>query len=168
MIRRHLSARVRRRRPTRHRAIGIGLAVGVAGLALAACSSSSPVAGHVVAPRNVATTATPRPPRPTPAPTATEQPGWTVVTQLPAGIAVDSHSSPQSDGDSVTVLRFHAGLVHYALHAGYSDPPANDAALPADAQPAIGPANTPSCWQRSTVASRWALDACPAVWAAWK
>jgi hypothetical protein len=75
-----------------------------------------------------------------PTTTTTEQPGWTVVSQLPSGIAVDSQTSPQSDGDSVTVLRFHAGLVHYALHVGSTDPPANDAALPADAQPAIGSA----------------------------
>jgi hypothetical protein len=38
------------------------------------------------------------------------------------------------------VLRFHAGLVHYALHVGSNDPPTGGAALPADAQPAIGAA----------------------------
>jgi hypothetical protein len=74
-----------------------------------------------------------------PTTTTTEQPGWTVVSQLPSGIAVDSQSSQQSDGDSVTVLRFHAGIVHYALHIGTRDPPTGGAALPADAQPAIGP-----------------------------
>src|SRR5262249_29827205 len=123
------------------------LAPVVAGLALAACSSSSPAA-----PRNVATTA-PGPPHSAQsrttsglgmtipwaaAATAAEQPGWTVVNRLLWGIAVDSHRSQQSDGDSVTVLRFHAGLVHYALHAGYSDPPTGGAGLPADAQPTIG------------------------------
>jgi hypothetical protein len=61
-----------------------------------------------------------------------------VVSQLPSGIAVDSYSSQQSDSDSVTVLRFHAGLVHYALHVGSTDPPTGGATLPADAQPAIG------------------------------
>jgi len=70
--------------------------------------------------------------------TATEQPGWTVVSRLLLGIAVDSHSARQPDGDLVTLLRFHAGLVHYALHAGYSDPPTGGAGLPADAQPVIG------------------------------
>jgi hypothetical protein len=62
-----------------------------------------------------------------------------VVSQLPSGIAVDAQSSQQSDGDSVIVLRFHAGLVHYALHVGTVDPPTGGAALPANAQPAIGP-----------------------------
>jgi hypothetical protein len=149
MARQHLSTRLRGRRPARYRAISIVLALGVAGLAVAACSSSSPVA----APHSVATTAPgsahPAPSTTTtsgrstttpsaPATTTTEQPGWTVVSRLPAGIAVDSHRSRRSDGDSVTVLRFHAGLVHYALHAGSRDPPAGGAALPADAQPAIG------------------------------
>ena len=150
MARQHLSARLRGRRPARRRAISIVLAPGVAGLALAACSSSSPVA----APHNVATTA-PRPAHPAPgttttsgrstttpsapATTATEQPGWTVVSRLPSGIAVDSHRSHQSDGDSVTVLRFRARLVHYALHVGWIDPPTGGAALPAGAHPAIRP-----------------------------
>ena len=144
----HLATRSRRS-PAWHRATSIVLMVGVAGLALAACSSSP-----VAAPHNVATTA-PRPAHrasstPTtsapsttttsaPTTTTTEQPGWTVVSQLPSGIAVDFQSSQQSDGDSVTVLRFHAGLVHYALHVGTVDPPTGGTALPADARPAIGP-----------------------------
>jgi hypothetical protein len=93
----------------------------------------------VAAPRSAAATA-PRPGHPAPSIAATEQPGWAVVSQGPSGIAVDSHSSQQPDGDSVTVLRFHAGLVHYTLHVGYRDPPTGGADLPADAQPAIGAA----------------------------
>jgi hypothetical protein len=56
------------------------------------------------------------------------------------------HDRPQGDApraehhDVVTVLRFHAGLVHYALHVGSVDPPTGGATLPADAQPAIGAA----------------------------
>ena len=150
MARQHLSARLHGRRPARHRAISIVLALGMAGVAVAACSSSSPVA----APHNNVATTTPRPTHTapsttsasqrstvTPSPTATttpEQPGWTVVSRLPSGIAVDSHSSRRSNGDLVTVLRFHAGLVHYALHVGSIDPPTGGAALPADARPAIG------------------------------
>ena len=137
----HLSARLRGRRLARHRVIGVVLAVGVAGLALAACSSSSPVA----APRHVVTTS-PSPTHPAPStttPTAaatpvTEQPGWTVVSRLGSGIAVDSHRSHLPDGDVVTVLRFHAGLVHYALHVGWVDPP-DAATAPAGARPVIGP-----------------------------
>ena len=148
MVRQHLSTRLRGRRPARRCAISLVLALGVAGLAPAACSSSSPVA----APHSAARTA-PRPAHPAPsttttsgrsttipwaaATTVTEQPGWAVVSRLLLGIAVDSHSSRQSDGDVVTVLRFHAGLVHYALHAGWSDPPTGGAGLPADAQPTI-------------------------------
>jgi hypothetical protein len=109
------------------------LVLGVAALALAACSPSPPAAPA----QSVATTA-PRPAHPAGSTTITEQPGWIIVSRFHSGIAVDSHSSQQSDGDSVTVLRFHAGLVHYALHVGSSDPPTGGAALPADAQPAIG------------------------------
>jgi hypothetical protein len=138
----HLSARLRGRRPARHRTISVVLAFGVvAGLALAACSSSSPVA----APHNVGSTA-PRPTQPAPSPTtppaaptpAAEQPGWTVVSRLGVGIAVDSRRSHLPGGDVVTVLRFHAGLVHYALHVGWVDPPGG-AAVPAGARPVIGP-----------------------------
>jgi hypothetical protein len=137
----HLSAWLRGRRPARCRAISIVLAAGVAGFALTACSSSSPAA----APHNVATTApspahpAPSPTTPTPAATpAAEQPGWAVVSRLGLGIAVDSHRSHLPDGDVVTVLRFHAGLVHYALHVGWIDPPGG-AAVPAGARPVIGP-----------------------------
>jgi hypothetical protein len=66
-----------------------------------------------------------------------EQPGWTVVSRLTSGIAVDSRLVHRSDGSSVVVLRFHTGLVHYALHVGSTDPPTHGVAVPADAQPAI-------------------------------
>jgi hypothetical protein len=61
-----------------------------------------------------------------------------VVSRLGLGIAVDSHRSHLPDGDVVSVLRFHAGLVHYALHVGWVDPP-GAAAAPAGARPVIGP-----------------------------
>lgn len=135
------------------------LALGLAGLSLAACSSSPPVAAH----HNAGTTTTSGQSTTTisgqstttsgqtttttsgqtttssaPNTTTTEQPGWTVVSRLHSGIAVDSRSFQQPDGDSVTVLRFHASLVHYALHVGSIDPPAGGAALPGGAQSAIG------------------------------
>jgi hypothetical protein len=108
------------------------LVLGNAVLALAGCSSASPAAPH-----NAARTS------PTPAHRAltrsiTEQAGWTVVSRVHSGIAVDARRSQQSDHNSVALLRFHAGLVHYALHVGTVDPPTHGARLPADAQPAIG------------------------------
>ena len=151
MARQHLSTGSAGRHPARRRAISIVLTLGMAGLVLAACSSSSPVAAPhsatttapgtaATAGRSTTTTTAPTTTTTAPTTTTTEQPGWTVASQLPSGIAVDYQASPQSDGDTVTVLRFHAGLVHYALHVGTVDPPANDATLPADAQPAIGTA----------------------------
>ena len=91
-------------------------------------------------------TTSPSPTQPTPSTTtpsaaatpAAEQPGWTVVSRLGLGIAVDSHRSHLPDGDLVTVLRFHVGLVHYALHVGWIDPPGG-AAAPVAARPVIGP-----------------------------
>jgi hypothetical protein len=129
------------------RAVSVVLVVGAA-LALAACSSSSPV----TEPRSAATTTLTHPAPGTtasgrstvtasaPATVTAEQPGWIVVSRLPAGIAVDSHRSRQANGDVVTVLRFRAGLVHYAMHVGTRDPPTGGVSLPADAQPAIGAA----------------------------
>jgi hypothetical protein len=131
--RQHFPTTLRGRRRGRHRAISVVLALGVAGLAVTACSSPAPVAAL----HNVARTA-PTLTRPAPSTRPAEQPGWTIVSEFPAGIAVDSQSSRQPDGASVTVLRFHAGLVHYALHVGWIDPPTGGAVLPADAQPAIG------------------------------
>ena len=141
MARLRLSTASRRGGSAGHRATGTGLVVGIAVLVLAGCSSASPLAtAHKVAPapahRAPSTTATPKHRAPTS--TITEQPGWTVVSRLQTGIAVDSRHSRQSDGDSVSVLRFHAGLVHYALHVGTIDPPTAGVALPADVQPAIG------------------------------
>ena len=148
MARQHLSARLHGRRPSRHRAISIVLALGRPALPLQ----------HARPPPLWRQPNTwPRPPRgrahrtehddhlpaehgnplafghgdPRAAGVDRRQPAS-------SGIAVDSHSSRRSNGDLVTVLRFHAGLVHYALHVGSIDPPTDGAALPASARPAIG------------------------------
>jgi hypothetical protein len=131
---------LRGRCPARCRAVSVVLAVGVAGLALAACSSSSPAAAPSKAAETSPNPAHPAPSTTTPSAVATpaaEQPGWTVVSRLGLGIAVDSRHSHLPDGDVVTVLRFHAGLVHYKLHVGWVDPP-GAAAASASARPVIG------------------------------
>ncbi len=74
---------------------------------------------------------------PTTTTTQAEQPGWTPVAYLGGAIAVDERSLTLSDGVVVTVARFRAGEVHFALHVGTQDPPATLTALPADAQPAV-------------------------------
>jgi hypothetical protein len=112
-------------------------------LVLRTCGGARHVAATAPSPAHPAsgTTATAGPGTPAPsaaASSAAGQPGWVVVSRLASGIAVDSHRAPQSDGDLVSVLRFHAGLVHDALHVGWRDPPAGGAALPG-AGPVVGP-----------------------------
>ncbi|HLH27718.1 MAG TPA: hypothetical protein VKW77_02305, partial [Acidimicrobiales bacterium] len=59
-------------------------------------------------------------------------------------IAVDERSVTGPDGGSVTLLRFHAGLVRYDLHVGSQDPPTGPVPVPPDAGPSIGPDEAPA------------------------
>ena len=56
---------------------------------------------------------------------------------------MDLRSLPYGDGAEVTVARFRAGEVHFDLHVGSSDPPANLAMLPSNAQPIVSAAEAP-------------------------
>jgi hypothetical protein len=56
-------------------------------------------------------------------PLEAEQPGWTAVTRDHEAIVVDRRSFTLGDGHLVTIYRFRAGHVRFALHAGASDPP---------------------------------------------
>ncbi len=116
-------------------------------LVLAACSSGSHsgVARpgvHGGSPSAMTT----RPPTTTTVPpttTTTEQPGWSPVSTLPTGIAVDQRTVAEPDGSQVTVARFRAGQVHFGLHVGSEDPPTDGVAIPADAGDAVSPAEAP-------------------------
>jgi hypothetical protein len=72
-----------------------------------------------------------------------EQPGWTPVSYVGAHIAIDRRSVVGPGGATVTVFRFRADRVHFDLHVGSGDPPANLASLPAVAQPAVSAAEVP-------------------------
>lgn len=72
-----------------------------------------------------------------------EQPGWTPVGLVGGAIAVDERTVETSGGAEVTVFRFRAGRVRFDLHVGSQDPPADLAALPADAQPAVSSTEAP-------------------------
>jgi hypothetical protein len=63
-----------------------------------------------------AATSTTRPP-------SAEQAGWTAVTRDHGEIVADRRSVTLADGNLVTIYRFRAGHVRFALHAGASDPP---------------------------------------------
>jgi len=84
------------------------------------------------------------PPTTTTVPVEAEQSGWSVVSHVGGAIAVDERSVATAGGAQVTVFRFRAGVVRFDLHAGSQDPPANLAALPADAQPEVGSAEVPA------------------------
>lgn len=68
------------------------------------------------------------------------QAGWAVLSTVPSGVAVDQRRLTLADGSAVTILRFRAGQVRYALHVGSQDPPTNGVPLGPQAQSAIGAA----------------------------
>jgi hypothetical protein len=113
---------------------------------LAGCSSGtgpkSPVA--LVHPTAVATTTTTTTTTTVPpTTTTTEEPGWSVVGADGLGIALDQRTITGPSGGSITVIRFRAGRVQFALHVGSEDPPVGTAVIPPNAGAAIGPQETP-------------------------
>jgi hypothetical protein len=78
-----------------------------------------------------------------PTTTTTEEPGWSVVGTDGLGIAVDQRTFTGPSGGAVTVVRFRAGRVQFALHVGSEDPPVGTAVIPPNAGAAIGPQETP-------------------------
>lgn len=82
-------------------------------------SSSMPVAAH----RPTTTTTT-----------VPAQPGWTPLSTLATGVAIDERAMATPGGASVTLIRFRVGQVIFALHAGSQDPPTAGITLGVDAQ----------------------------------
>jgi hypothetical protein len=78
-----------------------------------------------------------------PTTTTTEEPGWSVVGADGLGIALDQRTITGPSGGAVTVIRFRAGRVQFALHVGSQDPPVGTAVIPPNAGAAIGPQETP-------------------------
>ena len=70
--------------------------------------------------------------------TATPEPGWTVLSSVTSGVAIDGRTVTTNDGSRVTLIRFRAGQVRFALHVGTQEPPTRGVALGANAQPAVG------------------------------
>ena len=109
----------------------------VTGLVLTGCATAS-VSADVTNHRSVSTTSLP----PTTT-TTTEQPGWTPVSTVGTGIAIDSQSVTEPTGHVVTIFRFRAGHTHFGLHAGSTDPPLGNATVVANDGPSIGPDEVP-------------------------
>lgn len=59
-------------------------------------------------------------------------------------MAVDERTFTGPQGGVVTVIRFRAGRVRYAVHVGSQDPPTASGTVSADAGPTIGPDEAPS------------------------
>jgi len=95
-----------RHSPSARRAFGV-LAV----LCLMVCAADLSSAG-----------ASPAAPRSAPR-TVKDQHGWTPVTFNHGVIAVDRRAFAEPDGHTVTLYRFIAGQVRFALHTGSLDPP---------------------------------------------
>jgi hypothetical protein len=121
----------RRRRAVRRRQAAVVTVACTALVILAITSLSS--AGSPTRPRQVHPTttkaATGRPMR--------EQAGWTAVTIRNGVILADRRTFVLRDGNVITVFRFRAGRVRYALHAGSADPPGVAAHVGADGAPEI-------------------------------
>jgi len=75
--------------------------------------------------------------------TAPAQLGWTPVSTVASNVAIDEHTTTTAAGAVVALIRFRAGQVVFALHAGSLDPPSAGVTLGPDAQPAITPGERP-------------------------
>ena len=72
-----------------------------------------------------------------------EQPGWTVVSFGPSGVAVDQRSLTVPDGQAVIVTRFRSGQVSFNLHVGSQDPPIGNAIIGPESGPQVAASERP-------------------------
>ncbi len=115
--------------------------VALGGLSVGCTSSAAPVHSSASG-RAPTATAAPTTTVP-PTTTTTEQPGWTPVASVGGAIAIDSRSVPQTDGHTVTLVRFRSGRTRFALHVGSTDPPVAASRVGPDSGQSIGPDEAP-------------------------
>ena len=72
-----------------------------------------------------------------------DQSGWTPVSYGILGIAVDERTVTNGDGSRITVARFHAGQVRFAIHVGSQDPPSGGATVGAESGPSVSATERP-------------------------
>jgi hypothetical protein len=123
----------------------------LAALSLVGSACSSP--GHPKAASNSAptsavdpTTAVSSTSHPTTSTTAgaqAEQPGWTVASTTPLGIAVDERMIVTSSGSRVSILRFRKGKTLFNLHVGSTDPLIGSAVVPANGASSVSASERP-------------------------
>ncbi len=108
-------------------------------LLLGACLSTS---GHAAPPATDPQSTT-LPTTSTTVPHGHAQHGWGVVSESHGTVLADRRSFHLADGNLVTVFRFRARRVVFALHAGSEDPPGVAARLGPGAGPAISASEAP-------------------------
>lgn len=125
------------------------LALPSVALLVAACATPPASTSHPLGRGAQVRSASSHQPAPTttlpPAPTTTlapPEPGWNPIGSGPGGVAVDQQTVATSDGP-VTVTRFRAGQVHFALHVGSGDPPGAASSVGPGAGPSVSAAERP-------------------------
>ncbi len=76
--------------------------------------------------------------------TSAAESAWAPLSTLATGVAMDGRTVTTGDGARVTMIRFRAGKVRFALHAGSQEPPTHGVALSATGQPEVGASERPS------------------------
>ncbi|HET9075811.1 MAG TPA: hypothetical protein VFN68_02675 [Acidimicrobiales bacterium] len=114
-----------------------------AGAASGSAAAGSPPSPTAAAPTASTTTVPPTTTTTVPPTTTTAVPaGWSAVSQVATGPAVEQKTVRTADGASVVLLRFEAGRTVFDLHVGSTDPPGG-AGVPASAAPAVSAAQRP-------------------------
>ena len=105
-------------------------------------SAASASAGTAAPATGAASTTAPSTTVPPPSTTAVPN-GWTVVSQVAAGPAIEERTVVTADGATVVLLRFLAGRTVFDLHVGSVDPPTQSEPIPASAGSVISAAERP-------------------------
>ena len=121
---------------------GSGSAVRSAASHPAGSSTSRPAPGTATTGTSSATSAPATTVPPTTSTTAVPN-GWTVVSQVAAGPAIEERTVVTADGASVVLVRFLAGRTTFSLHVGSVDPPTLSQPIPASAGSAITASERP-------------------------
>jgi hypothetical protein len=128
-------------------ALGTGaVATVVLALALSGCAGATAAgpANHTTTTEASSSTSATAAPRTTTPATVPAQPGWSPVSTVATGVAVDERTVTTARGAAVTLIRFRAGQITFALHPGSQDPPNAAVSLGAAVPPSITAGEKPS------------------------
>jgi hypothetical protein len=132
---------------TRLRGTGAAATVVLAlAVTLTGCTGTNPAgpAKHTTTTEASSSTSPTAVPPPTTTTTVPAQPGWTPVSTVATGVAIDERAITTARRAAVTLIRFRAGQVVFALHPGSQDPPHAAASLGATVPPTITTGEKPA------------------------